>query len=154
MAKSTWIRCPGIFLSRNVHNTSSIVNMYCTSMFWYLFKLFYEGYNPLLDAVLLQFQSTDHWASRSHACVWIMCSGKKRGDWACIYAETWVQNPPSGCEWGQVQILGDFGNIDMPFIAQQLSQRDSIRDVFFKKKIAVNNQRLVASSEVIALVSM
>lgn len=53
-----------------------------------------------------------------------------------------------------MQILGDFGNIDMPFIAQQLSQRDSIRDVFFKKKIAVNNQRLVASSEVIALVSM
>lgn len=49
-------------------------------------------------------------------------SDKQQGDQACLYAETQVQNRPSGYEWGQVQILGDFGNIDMPLIVQHLAK--------------------------------
>lgn len=67
MAKSTWIGCPGIYLSINVHNTANVVNMYCTSMFGYSLKLFYEGYNHVLNVVSLQFWITDH--SKLLSCI-------------------------------------------------------------------------------------
>jgi hypothetical protein len=59
----------------------------------------------------------------------VWSSGKQWSDQACINAEAQVQNPPSGCGQGQVQVLGDFDGIDMPLIVRKLSQRDSTRRI-------------------------
>lgn len=68
----------------------------------------------------------------------VWSSGKQRGNQACINVETRVQNPSSGCAWCQVQVLSNFDNIDMPLIAQQLSQRYSIKSIYdLKIKIKI-----------------